>query len=79
MYWTVCLRGGVAGVDNDWEQAKLKARKMLENGNESPPSTARCVSPHLIFMDMVQKQLCYLSETRNNERPTSLSVQNLDP
>ena len=50
---TVSVSGGGAGVDNDWEQYKLEARKMLENGDESPPSSARCVSPHLIFMDMV--------------------------
>jgi hypothetical protein len=50
---TVCVTGGGADVDNDWEQYKLEARKMLENGDESPPSSARCVSPHLIFMDMV--------------------------
>ena len=92
--------GSGAGVDNAWEQKKLKAtlREMLENGNDQareksaatiahpcagalglPPSSARCVSPHLIFMDMVQKQLCYFSETCNKERPTSLSVKNLDP
>jgi hypothetical protein len=32
---------------------KLEARKISENGDESPPSSARCVSPHLIFIDMV--------------------------
>jgi len=50
---TVCVTGGGADVDNDWEQEKLEARKMIENAAESPPSSARCVSPHLIFMDMV--------------------------
>jgi hypothetical protein len=32
-----------AGVDNAWEQEKLEARKMPENGAESPASSARCV------------------------------------
>jgi hypothetical protein len=32
-----------AGVDSVWEQKKLEARKMLENGAESPASGARCV------------------------------------
>ena len=50
---TVCFSDGGADVDSAWEQEKLEARKMLENGDESPPSSARCVSPHLIFMDMV--------------------------
>jgi len=31
------------GVDNDWEQDKLKARKILENAAESHTSTARFV------------------------------------
>jgi len=31
------------GVDNVREQKKLEARKMLENGDESPPSSARFV------------------------------------
>jgi len=52
---------------------------MLENGNEPPLSSARCVSPHLIIMDMVQKQLSYFSGMCNKERPISLPVQNLDP
>ncbi|MFC2043221.1 hypothetical protein ACFLUA_03620 [Chloroflexota bacterium] len=30
-------------MDNVWEQKKLKARKMLENGEESHLSSARCV------------------------------------
>jgi hypothetical protein len=50
---TVCVTGRWAGVDSAWEQEKPEARKMLENGDESPPSSARGVSPHLIFMDMV--------------------------
>jgi len=28
---TVCVTGAGAGVENAWEQEKLKARKMLEN------------------------------------------------
>ena len=39
--------------------------------------SARYVSLHLIFLDMVQKQPCYFSETCNKERPASLTVQNL--
>jgi len=30
-------------VDNAWEQKKLEARKMLENGDESHLSSARFV------------------------------------
>jgi hypothetical protein len=33
----------LAGVDSVWEQRKLEARKMLENGAESPASRARGV------------------------------------
>ena len=40
---TVCVSGGGAGWDNAWKQEKPEARKMLENGDESPPSTARFV------------------------------------
>jgi hypothetical protein len=32
-----------AGVDSVWEQGKLEARKMLENGAESHTSGARFV------------------------------------
>jgi hypothetical protein len=41
----VCVTGSGADVDNDWEQERLEAtvREMLENGDESPPSSARCV------------------------------------
>jgi len=42
---TVCVTGGVAGVDSALEQKKLEARKMLEKTAESPASSARCVSP----------------------------------
>jgi hypothetical protein len=42
---TVSVSGGGADVDSAWEQKKLEARKMLENAAESPPSTARFVSP----------------------------------
>ena len=42
---TVCVSGGGAGVDNAWEQEKPEARKMLVEAAESPPSTARFVSP----------------------------------
>jgi len=41
----VSLTGGRAGVNNSWEQEKLEARKMLENGAKSLASSARCVSP----------------------------------
>jgi hypothetical protein len=36
-----------AGVDNVWEQKKLEARKMLENGAESHTSGARFVGQRL--------------------------------
>ena len=42
-----------AGMDQVQEQEKTEARIISENGDESPPSSARCVSPHLIFIDMV--------------------------
>jgi len=35
MRLTVCVTGRWAGVDSAWEQKKLKARKMLKNGDES--------------------------------------------
>jgi hypothetical protein len=35
------------GVDSVWEQKKLEARKMLENGAESHLSAARCVGCHI--------------------------------
>jgi len=38
-----------AGVDNAWEQGKLKARKMLENAAESHTSGARFVSLRLFL------------------------------
>jgi len=41
--------GAGAGVDSAWEQRKLEARKMLENGDESHLSSARFVSPLLIL------------------------------
>jgi hypothetical protein len=40
---TAGVSGVWAGVDSDWKQKKLEARKMLENAAESPPSTARFV------------------------------------
>jgi len=40
---TVCVTGAGAGADSAWEQKKLEARKMLENGIESPASSARFV------------------------------------
>ena len=48
---TVCVTGRWAGVDNAWEQDKLEARKMLENGDESQLSSARFVSLLLIFTE----------------------------
>jgi hypothetical protein len=41
----------LAGVDNTREQGKLEARKMLENGDESLPSSERCVSLFLNLRD----------------------------
>jgi hypothetical protein len=35
-----------AGVDNAWEQEKLEARKMPENGAESPASTSMIEEEH---------------------------------
>jgi hypothetical protein len=40
---TVCITCVWAGVDNTWEQEKLKARKMLVNRAESHTSGARFV------------------------------------
>jgi len=40
---TVCVTCVWAGVDSVWEQEKLEARKMLENGAESHTSGARFV------------------------------------
>jgi len=41
---TACVTGAGAGVDSAWEQRKLEARKMLENGDESHLTSARCVT-----------------------------------
>jgi hypothetical protein len=46
---TVCVTCAGAGVDNAWEQKKLEARKMLENGAESHTSGARFVGTLLIY------------------------------
>jgi hypothetical protein len=54
---TVCVTGGGADVDNDCEQYELEARKMLENGDEFPPSSVQFINPHLIIMDMVHHSL----------------------
>jgi len=40
---TVCVTRVWAGVDNVWEQEKLKARKMLVNRADSHTSGARFV------------------------------------
>ncbi len=40
---TVCVTGRWAGLDSAWEQYKLEARNMLENGDESHLSSARGV------------------------------------
>jgi hypothetical protein len=45
-------------VDNAWEQYKLEARKVLENGDESHLSSARGVG-----LPAVQKWLCDLTNT----------------
>jgi hypothetical protein len=37
-------------VDNAWEQRKLEARKMLENGDESHLSSARFVGRFLFLI-----------------------------
>jgi len=44
---TVCVTRVWVGVDNAWEQEKLKARKMLVNRAESHTSGARFVRPAL--------------------------------
>jgi hypothetical protein len=46
---TVCVTGRWVGVDSAWEQEKLKARKMLENGGESHLSNARFVGQRVGF------------------------------
>jgi len=46
-----------AGVDNAWEQEKLEARKMLENGAESHLSTVRFVRPRLAEVATSDKRL----------------------
>jgi hypothetical protein len=38
---TVCVTGGGAGMDYAREQRKLEARRMLENGDESPAVQCR--------------------------------------
>jgi hypothetical protein len=43
MRLTVCVTRVWAGVDNVWEQEKLKARKMLVNRADSHTSGARFV------------------------------------
>jgi hypothetical protein len=40
---TACVTGQWAGVESAWQQEKTEARKMLENGDESHVSSARCV------------------------------------
>jgi len=40
---TACVTCVWAGVDSAWEQEKLEARKMPENGDESHTSGARFV------------------------------------
>jgi len=51
MAWTwnlaVCFSSGGAGADSAWEQEKLEARKMPENGDQSHLSSARCVEQFL--------------------------------
>jgi hypothetical protein len=46
-------------LDSAWEQEKPKARKMLENAAESPPSTARFVgrTPLLLLFFLVNHAL----------------------
>jgi len=39
-------------VDSVWEQKKLEARKLLENGTESPSSRA-----HFVRRDLSKKKL----------------------
>ena len=51
----VCVSGVWAGVNSIWEQKKLEARKMLENGAESPASSARfvrscCCFPQILLL-----------------------------
>jgi hypothetical protein len=40
---TVCVTARWTDVDNAWEQEKLEARKLLENGDESHLFSARYV------------------------------------
>ena len=40
--------GRWAGVDSAWEQEKLEARKLLENGDESHLSSARFVRQEIL-------------------------------
>jgi len=47
----VCVTCVWAGVDNDWEQEKLEARKMLENAAESHTSGARFVGLRAVAPD----------------------------
>ena len=49
---TVCVTCVWAGVDNAWEQEKLEARKILENGAESHTSGARFVGTLLTLQNL---------------------------
>ena len=51
IYIHVLNRGGRAGVDSAWEQEKLEAGKMLQNGDESHLSTTRFVGGHFVMQD----------------------------
>jgi hypothetical protein len=61
---TVCVTGAGAGVDSVWEQKKLEARKMPENGAESPASSARFVGRQMLDKEIWLKtlRLYFLSE-----------------
>lgn len=43
---TICITCVWAGVDNTWVLRILEARKLPENGAESPASGARFLNPH---------------------------------
>ncbi|GEM_PF-2701560 len=47
------------------EQKKLKARKMLENSDESPPSSARCVGRS--FSDAIFLRLCFSPSNHSHQ------------
>jgi hypothetical protein len=53
IWLTVCVTRVWAGVDKDWEQKKLEARKMLLNRADSHTSGARFVGRILASVNIV--------------------------